>query len=346
MIFMVTTGWRRIRDIGWIPLFIISATLTTSLIRNTDAPSFWQAVSGLSAIGLCLLWGGISESTGYCWYAVNISSQRNIYLPMTFSQARFRSPLCRYLMSHPVGMSLVLICALIIFCHLIWQADIEYRYLLLWMIGSLALPGLCLFQFRHAFLFHLNRVITLQEVADSKIRRPVIGRWQQIALVDLTSSLLVNLALVLPLNDKPSFSVAKGYLTPEFLVAFNILMVIVMLCMCTFAKKRSRRYAFLGELAGNIQQSSTQPYPLPFRLGGWSYMQRVGCWLFLSMLTGCLLPLLFSWLNAPLNFAVIYLCALLPIAMIYWFERKQSLLMDLNDANEMWQRVKYQQSLI
>ena len=76
------------------------------------------------------------------------------------------------------------------------------------------------------------------------------------AVNGLRMALLLTLALIWPLQDKPAFSLQAGYGTPEFIVAAVILGWIAAF-FSLFGARRSRLFSLVGEQLSSLVRNET-----------------------------------------------------------------------------------------
>ncbi|WP_411752218.1 hypothetical protein [Serratia sp. (in: enterobacteria)] len=317
-----------------VPVVLISAVLTSSLIRNAVDITLLEMIAGLGAISLSIVWGMMRDGRGYWTYS--IYTMRVFEAPEVLtSYAQRRTEGWAKLLYRPFGASLVTLCLVAALSSLSWLAGPDWRYALIALLGVVVLPALMLVQLNKSIPF--NILLALKSHGEPETYRPRLRRLPSCVAEDLLLSLLINFALVLPIARKPAFSLAVGYADPAFIIAFMILMGVVMLFMLAFAG-RSRRYVLFGELLNGSLDASAAPIT-PWTFTGKLTVWRRGLiWLLASQLWSITICLIFATLQVTPQFIPLYLCALLPLLGVYCLERYQTLYSNFHDALEMRKR--------
>lgn len=317
-----------------VPVMLISGILTLSLIRNVIDITLLEIIAGLGAISLSIVWNMMRDGRGYWAYSVfTLRVFENQDVLVGYMQRRTSG--WAKLLYRPLWASLVTLCLTTVLSGLIWLCGPEWRYALIALLGIVVLPALLLFQLGRSIGF--NILLALKFHTEPESCRPRLRRLPSCVAEDLLLSLLINFALVLPIARKPEFSLAAGFADVAFIIAFMILMGAVMLFMLVFAS-RSRRYVVFGELLNGTLNANSAPFtPWGFtsKLTRW---QRGLIWLLASQLWGVAICLIFASTQIDPQFTPLYLCALLPLLVVYCLERYQTLYSNLIDAQEMLKR--------
>ncbi|WP_127957636.1 hypothetical protein [Serratia microhaemolytica] len=320
--------------IAAIPIVTISSMLSWSLIRNVIDISLLETITGLGAICLSIVWSMMRDGRGYWVYS--IFTMRVFESPQVLESyiQRETKPTDK-LLYQPFWASLVTLCSVVTLSSLVWLVEANWRYVLIGLLGGVVLPGLMLLQLSRSIRFNIVRA--LQSHRDLNVDRPRRRSLPGYVAEDLLLSLLINFALVLPIARKPAFSLAAGYAAPAFIIAFIILMGIVMLSMLVFAS-RQRRYVMLGELLNGTLDSEKVPFAAWSFTGKLTRFKRSVIWLLATLLWSILICLIFAaWPITP-QFMPLYLCALLPLLVVYCAERYQTLYSNFQQAQEMCKR--------
>ena len=318
-----------------IPVVVVSALLTSSLLRNVIDISLWEMVAGLGAICLSIVWSMMRDGRGYWVYTV--FTMRVYETPEEIARRIEHLSLggASRLFYQPLAASLLTLAVVVLLSLAAWLCGPQYRYPLIGLLGVVLLPAVMLWQLDRSVPFLIRQAMMIHKDKANYASRP--RRLPACLAEDLLLGLLVNFALVLPIGRKAEFSLAAGYGNPAFIVAFMILLTIVMLFMFFFAI-RPRRYVILGDmLIGNIAAdfAPCAPWALTARLARpW----RLVIWLIAVALWSVAICLLFQTLKLPQSFVPFYLCSLLPIVLIYCAERYQALYDNHLEAQEMRQR--------
>lgn len=317
-----------------LPIVLISGILTSSLIRNVIDISLPEMIAGLGAISLSIVWSMMRDGRGYWTYSVY--TMRIFEPPEVIAQyiQRKTSGWVKVLY-RPFWASLLTLCLVALLSGLVWLCGPHWRYALIALLGVLVLPWIMLRQLDKSITF--NILLALKTYDDPETYRPRRRSLPGCVAEDLLLSLLINFALVLPIARKPEFSLSGGYANPAFVIAFMILMGVVMVFMFAFAS-RTRRYVVFGELLNGTLTTTSVPF------APWSFtskLTRLGrglLWLLLVLVWSLVICLIFAALRIPPQFVVIYLCALLPLLVIYCLERYQTLYSHFKEAQEMNRR--------
>lgn len=326
-----------------IPIITISSILTLSLMRNAIDISLAEIIAGLGAISLSIIWGTMRASRGYWLYTVYT---RRVYeSPEKVMQylEKFKMGGKSIFLYHPFGVSLVTLCAVSLLSCLIWLCGPAYRYNLIALSGIFIMPLLLLFQLKKSIPYHLTHALESHTNSHSII--PSLRRLPGYVAEDLLLSLMINLALVLPIARKPDFSLAEGYSNPAFIVAFMILLSVVLLFMFFFAT-RSQRYVIFGEMIIGHINKEFAPFMPSLHINKLARSWRLLLWLGLILLWSIIICLIFSSLRITPEFITLYLFGLLPIILIYCVERYQVLYSNFKDAQDMLQRYEMLRTLI
>ncbi|ERK16528.1 hypothetical protein L580_0103 [Serratia fonticola AU-P3(3)] len=334
MIPSFSTFSQKYLQVAAIPVVLISAILTSSLIRNAIDISLPEIIAGLGAIALSIVWSMMRDGRGYWTYSVfTLRVFENPEVIASYMRRNTRG--WAKLLYQPFWASLVTLCLVVVLSGLIWLGGPQWRYVLIALLGMLVLPALMLAQLYKSIGF--NILLAFKSYRDPQANRPRLRSLPGLVVEDLLLSLPINLALVLPIARKPAFSLDAGYANPAFIIAFMILMGVVMLFMLAFAN-RTRRYVVLGELLNGALDNRAvpvAPWSLASKLTAW---RRGLIWLLVSQLWSIAVCLIFAaWQIAP-QFIPLYLCTLLPLLVVYYLERYQTLYNSFNDALEMYQR--------
>ncbi|WP_299998260.1 hypothetical protein [uncultured Cedecea sp.] len=326
------TFYKKYRIAAFLAIVFISSILTSSLIRNVIDISLPEMIVGLGAISMTITWNMMRDGRGYFIYSIftlRFYDKPEVHEKFT-ENIKFGGLAKIYY--RPFYSSLLTLVAVVICCTLIWLCGPALRYWLIAFAGVVVMPAIIMHQSRMAMPY--NMLYALQQLT-SQDKQPVKARYLPSYITeDLLLSLVVNFALVLPVAAKPAFSLSEGYGNPAFIVAFIILMTIVMLFMFCFAL-RQRRYILLGELLNgdiNDRFASTSPWSFTCKL---TTVGRLMFWLFLTAVWSIIICLLFSATQGEPNFALLYVCSLLPLIAVYCVERHQTLYTNFREAQEM-----------
>jgi hypothetical protein len=332
---ILTTFSQRYMRGAVIPVVLVSAILTSSLIRNVIDITLPEMIAGLGAICLSIVWSMMRDGQGYWAYSVfTLRVFKNPQAVAGQYKERKTAGMAK-LLYQPGWASLVILCLAAALSGLIWLCGPDWHYPLIVLLGVLVLPALMVVQLGKSTPF--NILLALKSYSEPETYRPRQRRLPRLVAEDLLLNLLTNFALVLPIARKPAFILAPGYADPAFIVAFMILMGAVTLFMLVFAS-RTRRYVLFGELLNgtlDVNSAPAAPWAFTGKLTRW---QRGLLWLLASQLWAIAICLVFAALQITPQFIPLYLCALLPLLVVYCAERYQTLYNNYNDALEMHKR--------
>lgn len=309
--------------------------LAMSLARNVIDIQLHELIFGLGAIAVSVTFAMVRDERGYWIYAVRALK---VYEPEEERQrvlARKPNTLAARLFQRPLYASLLALLFTMLISvlgHTLFRGHIE---LFIYASGFVLLPLFLIFLLARALVYHLHSAL-VTPLGSSNRRRFGIST---LIASDLLLSLLVNFALVLPIARKPSFSLAQGYGSLPFIIAFMILLLVVLLFMLFFAAK-PRRYVLAGELlSGDIDADFARGRPW-LRLLTPHRGLRYGGYAVVVALWSILLCLLFSSLPLEAQFVPLYPVGLLPILLIYCCERYHVLFDSFLQAQDIHRRMK------
>lgn len=326
------TFYKKYRVAAALTIVSISGILTSSLIRNVIDISLLEMIAGLGAISLTIIWNMMRDGRGYFIYSV--FTMKFYDNPQEYEQYKenITSGGLSKIYHRPFYSALLTLGAVVIGSIVIWLCGPVLRYWLIAFAGVVLIPALIMYQLRMATPYNIVYALEQLEPQDKpSIRARYLPSY---IAEDLLLSLMVNLALVLPIARKPAFSLSEGYDNPAFIVAFMILLTVVMLFMFCFAI-RQRRYVLFGELlSGHINDrfASVRPWAFTRKL---TTFGRLIFWIFLTAIWSIVICLLFSKIQGETHFWALYFCSLLPIIAVYCAERYQTFYTNFREAQEM-----------
>lgn len=313
----------------WLGLSLLCLLLTFALLRNAPQLSPLALVLAGVAISFAATLGAARDAPGYWIYAARSLK----FMPSQEEMARLHqlrvTPLIGWLnpLNQPYALPMLVsgLTALILLAgQALWPAHLE-------LLGGLALcvvlPLLLSILLAGSAPYFMALSSPEGEAAlGGSARRQLDARRYR--LEDLGVSLLLTLALIWPLQDKPAFSLQAGYGTPEFIVAAVILGWVAAF-FSLFGARRSRLFSQVGEqlssLVRNETPSSRQASGLLLRHAG--YAALIAAW----AIALCLLLA-----SLPLRLPFPWFCALLLVAQgwAFWRERGLTLQRDHHQARQ------------
>jgi len=317
-------------------LWLISLLLCVALVRNTVAISLTEMLFGLGTISLSLCWNMLRDQRGYWVYS--------LYALKLYEPAEKIEQLQQYISKqnwrrhcyHPWSGSLLTLGLVALLCLLQMQLPASYRSGFILLMGAIVLPQWLSWLLKRSLLFSVIWAVNQKQ-------QPIRPRPRHISLhlsQDLLFNLIVNVALVFPLAYKPSFSLAKGYSDPAFVVAFIILLEIVLLLMLLFVR-RTRRYHFCGELLCGLVDDQFAHTP-PWRWSGWrSLWLRGGIYTLLIAGWSILLCGFFEHYIGGEHFIGLYLVGLLPLVLVFTMERYRTLYVGFREGQKLVQQINH-----
>lgn len=239
----------------WLGLSLLCLLLTFALVRN--APQLDALVLLLAgiAISFAATLGAVRDAPGYWIYAARSLK----FMPSQEEMARLHqlrvTPLIGWLnpLNQPYALPTLvslLTALLLLVGQALWPAHLE---LLAGVVLCVALPLLLSTLLAGSAPYFMALSSPEGEAAlGGSARRQLDARRYR--LEDLGVSLLLTLALIWPLQDKPAFSLQTGYGTPEFIVAAVILGWIAAF-FSLFGARRSRLFSLVGEQLSSLVRS-------------------------------------------------------------------------------------------
>lgn len=320
-------------------LVIPSALLSSGLIRNVVNISVIQLMIGLGAVGIAIVTSLLRDERGFWFYAIQ---SRKVAMPMVSVSAdgmvikksftRNSQSLWAKLFHQPVYAAILTASFVSIVCLLLFPLFREHTDALIYLFGIAILPLFLCWLLWQSLHYRWHAVLSFDKKQQQK--RSIT----YFLLCDLFTSLMVNFSLVLPIEHKPAFSLALGYINPAFIIAFIILMLCVVVFILFFAI-RSRRYSMVGELlCGDIGHDFARGLP---RWLAWflHHLWRFPIYIGFTILWSIGVCFFFSILNITPRFLPLYFTAMVPIVGIYLLERYQVVFDSFLDAQEMHYRL-------
>lgn len=158
-----------------------------------------------------------------------------------------------------------------------------------------------------------------------------IRRIQEIAAGDLLITMLINIALVLPVRHNPDFHPSLGYGSVEFVVAALILTMVVV-SLSLLSSWRPRVYACSGDLYRSQGMKPVDPTSRASIGNRWWQWIRYSL-LMCGFTTGTCILMGSLYAAAPIQ--VVLLLLLLPVMPIFWIERNAVLASNFGDATRL-----------
>jgi len=311
--------------------FITTAILTSSLLRNTLIITPQQLFIGLVAIGGSIAWNTLREGQGYWIYTITTLRMYENEVTLQENSAIPESKLNRTLSMPWCSLLVILALALLLSITGVWlpQSTLQYWALL---CGVLILPFcLCYIHNRASQAIIRKIILHISGIRPIKVKQRSLKNY---LVEDLFIMLLVNLALVLPIEKKAAFSLEHGSHTPTFIIAMIILLEIVMGFILLIAC-RTRRFIFCGELILNaVKSPGRKPeHGVKHRL-----FPRIIGWFLLTLFWTIFICLFFS--GSTPHFAMVYLSALSVPLLIFIFERYNTLTVHYHQAKRILSELK------
>lgn len=316
----------------------LTAFFATSITRNILDISLAELVLSLGVMSASLIFALLRDSRGYWFYVMcsmkifDSKESRRQYM-----KERVPSILVKFL-QYPVRGALLGFALTALVCipaYALFQLNI---HIFIFVFCVTVQPKLVQFTAKMAAKMQVKRLIESMENPAMHEERSRV-RMLEIIGMDLLFTILINLALVLPIARKPAFDLQQGYGNPAFIVAFLILMSIVHVLLLLFAGK-SRRFAMTGELMlGMLDKSFMKLSPSGGVMFKLSKLRRCVCYFIAMIVWSIVLCVGFDKFDMQRNFALIYLVGLAPLMLCYVVERFDVLRRDFLAAQDVHQRL-------
>ncbi len=322
-------------------LLIPSALLSMSLVRNVINITLPELIMGLGMIAVAITFSAVRDSRGYWFYAIQAVK---IFEPESERQRLITAniPAWRQLLARsPVFAALLAFIFVVAISAVGYSWSYPHIDALIYLCGFFILPFFSLLLLGSIVICH-----TREAILNSSLTTGSVKNIYYYLGYDVLISLLVNFALVFPIARKPAFSLADGYNSMLFQIAFCVLLLAVLLFMLFFARV-SRRYIMVGELIAEDIDLSFARRPLPSLLAVFlKQHRRYIIYFFSVILWGILLCNSAALLVDSQDFIPLYLLALIPIVLIYLVERYQVLYVAFIQAKDIHQRLKNNKILL
>jgi hypothetical protein len=171
------------------------------------------------------------------------------------------------------------------------------------------------------------RKILASQAKDVTVRH----RIRKITTEDLFITMLINIALVLPVRHNPEFHPSLGYGSTEFISAALILSIVVV-SFSLLSSWRSRIYACSGELYIAKQAGAEDPVSMACSENRWKQWLRYSLSVCLFTMGTCLLM---GWMYPSAPIEMVLPIILIPVAYIFWIERNSVLTLNFSEASDL-----------
>lgn len=313
----------------------IATVLVSSLTRNAPGLSVVQALAGLGMISASVFFAIARDSGGYWFYAIRAGKvfDQNPQWPADTEDRTWRGMLVRSpWLAAAVGFAFAALnCALAM--ALVAQHLVLYAWCYTLVLLPAATAGFSL------MAAHAGAQDALRFLGGKSAALPSPRRARRLIAADLVLAIATNFALVLPVRQKPAYSLEHGYGYAPFVVAFAILLVIVCAFMIGFAS-RSRRATLTGELLmGKADERFIQLAGASSRWLGMPAISRYTLYLVSTVIWAVLVCAAFEKWAPGAGFVPLYGVALVPLLFMYAGERCVSMHRDLTEARDGERRV-------
>lgn len=326
------------------PIIITSLILVLCFINNIEGLSFLELYFGIAAISISIIWN-ISEYYNSYWvYCVFSGKFKMNKINRQLLTIKENMWLCRIMsfLSSPLQSSF-LICVIIFgVTFTMWPYGKDNVRLMVFCLGAVVSPLLIWCILRFTYLHHLS--IASEKVKNYTRDEPNTNRkvikLDDIIIKEIFFSVIVTLAIVLPIKHKKAFDLGQGYASPSFIVALIILIYCVLGIML-FLSRGSQ----INFLVGKILLSEIDfNYSFTRGSGGYSlhttnFYLRLLVWMCIIFILVTIFCLVFELLNVPVCFAYILCTCLIPTIIIYRVERVIHWRHDFNLASDMCLRI-------
>lgn len=326
------------------PIIITSLTLALCFINNVECLSFSELYFGIAAISISIIWNVSEYYNSYWVYCVFSGKFKMNKINRKLLTIKKNLWICRVMsfLSSPLQSSFLLCVIILGITFVIWPYGKDNVRLMVFCLGALVSPLLIWCIIRFTYLHHLS-------IASDKIKNYIRGepitcrkviKIDYIVIKEIFFSVIVILAIVLPIKHKKEFDLGQGYASPSFIVAL-IILIYCILGIMLFLSRGSQ----INFLVGKILLSEVNfDYNFTHGSGGYSFHAkniylRLLIWMCTIFILVTIFCLVFELLNIPVCFTYIFFTCLIPTIIIYRVERVIHWRHDFNLASDICLRI-------
>lgn len=313
----------------WLGMTFLCLMLSFALVRNSQSLGLLELLIAGVSIAVGVTYGAMRDAPGYWIYSTLVAkfimSKEEIG---EIRGLRF-SPLIRWLnpLQTPFGMPSLAAVGMFLLLWTGYQLFPDHpKILALSMIGVLLPLLLSLTLLKSARFYIVLASSDGEDLISKGTRAP--RKMNAYRREDMLIAMLINFALIWPLQSKPAFSLDAGYDSRNFMVA-SVALIWIAAFFTLLSARRSRLFSVVGEKLSrlfNHEAVFSEPRPafpmLPRML---LYYALLGFWTI-----G--LCLLFGILPLQLPFALFCGLLLPALGAMFWYERGLTLSHDMKQA--------------
>ena len=313
----------------WFGMTFLCLMLSFALVRNSQSLSVLELLIAGASIAGGVTYGVTRDAPGYWIYSTLVA--KFIMSKEEIGEVRSLqfSPLVRWLnpLQTPFGMPLL---AAVGMFFLLWtgcQLFPAHTTLLAFSMIGVLLPLLLSWMLLQSARYY---IVLASPEGENLIRNGMRAprKVSTYRLEDMLIAMLINFALIWPLQNKPAFSLDAGYGSRDFVIA-SILLIWIAAFFTLLSARRSRLFSVVGERLSQLfihGAVSSEP-----RLAR-SMLPRFLLYYILLGIWALGLCLLFGMLPLKLPFTVFCGFLLPALGAIFWHERGLTLWRDMEQA--------------
>jgi hypothetical protein len=315
----------------WFGLTFLCMMLSFALVRNSQSLGLTELLIAGMSIAAGMTYGATRDAPGYWIYST--LTAKFIMSKEEVGEIRGLqfSPLIRWLNPLQTPFAMPSLAAIAMFFLMLGGYQLFPRHP---KLLALAVVGVLLPLLLSGMLMRTARyyIVLASPDGENLIGKDTGGPRQVKAYrrEDMLIALLINFALIWPLQSKPAFSLDAGYGSRDFIVA-SVLLVWIAAFFTLLSARRSRLFSEVGERLSRLfnheavvlGQRSIRPVLQRFLM----YYALLGLWTLCLCMLLAILPLL-------LPFTLFCMFLLPALGGVYWYERGVTLQRDAEQAGQ------------
>ena len=313
----------------WLGMTFLCLMLSFALVRNSQSLGLFELLIAGVSIAVGMTYGTMRDAPGYWIYSTLVA--KFIMSKQEIGQIRGLrfSPLIRWLnpLQTPLGMPLL---AAVGMFFLLWTGyqlfPVHPKMLAFSMIGVLLPMLLSLMLLKTARFYIVLASPDGEDLISKGMRTPrKVNAYRR---EDMLIAMLINFALIWPLQSKPAFSLDAGYDSRDFMIA-SLLLTWIAAFFTLLSARRSRLFSVVGERLSILFSHEAVPSE---RRPAQPMMPRMLLYYALLGIWTLGLCLLFGILPFKLPFTLFCGLLLPALGAMFWHERGLTLWHDMAQA--------------
>jgi hypothetical protein len=313
----------------WLGMTFLCLMLSFALLRNSQSLSLLELLIAGVSIAVGVTYGTMRDAPGYWIYSTLVA--KFIMSKEEIGEIRGLgfSPLIRWLnpLQTPFGMPLLAGVGIFLLLWTGYQLFPAHPKMLAFSIIGVLLPMLLsLMLLKTARLYIVLASPDGEDLISKSMHAP--RKVNAYLREDMLIALLINFALIWPLQSKSAFSLDGGYDSRGFIIA-SVLLTWIAAFFTLLSSRRSRLFSAVGEqLSRLFSHETVSDEPRPAR----SMLPRALLYYALLGIWTLGLCLLFGILPIKLPFTVFCGLLLPALGAMFWHERRLTLWHDVQQA--------------